>query len=179
MIPRYRYAFSAILVLGLVLIAIGAMQWTQEVSGNVIRNWISPSTVVPAKAYKWTWGVGSVPQSEPDSWHFQVIFTANNSAQVSLLWNLNQSILFERNSSKINETFDVSLPRANQAWRWDWLIENPHKTALGVQNFTIIHYPITYPQRQNGTVAIVVGLFVFVAASLAMFYFRNQDKLRK
>ena len=93
-----------------------------------------------------------------------------------LLWNLNETVLFEKHSSQIDETLDVPLPRTSKLWRWDWLIENPHDSVLGVMNFTVTHHPVTYPERQNGIVAVSVGISMIVAASAAYVYFKRQDR---
>ncbi len=123
----------------------------------------------------WTWGVGSNPRQEPDLWHFHVIFVANDTAIVMLLWNLNESVLFERSAAQIDETFDVSLPRATTLWRWDWLIKNPHETGLSVRNFTVTHYPISFPERQNGVIAVGMGVSLVIAAGVALVYFSRRD----
>lgn len=150
--------------------------WTEADNGVIIQNWITPSSAIPGKAYMWTWGVDGNPRAEPDSWHFRVHFVANNSADVLLLWNLNESILFERNSAKIDETFDIPLPRTNQLWRWDWLIRNPHESVLGVENFTVTHFPVRFPERQNGVVAISVGVSMIIAATAVFVYIKRRDR---
>ena len=124
----------------------------------------------------WTWGVDGSPTSEPDLWHFRVIFVANDSADVVLLWNLNETVLFEKKSAQINETLDVPLPRTSKLWRWDWLIKNPHESVLRVMNFNVTHYPVRYPERQNGIVAVGVGISILVAASATHVYIKRQDK---
>ena len=175
-----RLLLVALVVLGLALGVRGATMWTETNTGTYIQNWITPSSQIPAKSYMWTWGVGSNPQQEPDMWHFHVVFVANDSADVLLLWNLNESILFERTSAQIDETFDVPLPRTTALWRWDWLIKNPHETGLAVQNFTVSHYPLSFPERQNGIIAIAIGVSLIVAAGVALFYFSRVDtRLRR
>lgn len=69
---------------------------------------------IPERGYYWTWGVNGDPRVEPDEWHFHVVFTANKTADVVLLWNMNESILFERSSAKIDEGFDVALPKTTE-----------------------------------------------------------------
>ena len=171
-----QFSILAIIGVGLIFLARGVSLWTEAETGVVIQNWITPSSAIPGKAYMWTWGVDGSPRSEPDLWHFHVIFVANDSADVVLLWNLNETVLFEKHSPQIDETLDVPLPRTSKLWRWDWLIKNPHDSVLGVMNFTVTHYPVTYPERQNGIVAVSVGFSMIVAASAAYVYFKRQDR---
>lgn len=175
MSPLRDYSIILVIVLGFIFAGRGAMLWTETSSGGVTQNWITPASAIPAHAYMWTWGIDGDPKEEPDLWHFHVIFSANDTAEVLLLWNLNQSILFQRNSSRIDETFETALPRTNQPWRWDWLIRNPHGSALGVDNFTITHFSVRYSERQNGGTAIGTGLFLIVAAAIAFVYFSRRD----
>lgn len=163
------------ILLGAALGIRGATLWSETNTGTFIQNWITPSSEIPRKSYMWTWGVGSNPQQEPDQWHFHVIFVANDTADVLLLWNLNESVLFQRKSSRIDEVFDVPLPRTTVLWRWDWLIRNPHESGLAVRNFTVFHYPVSFPERQNGVSAITVGVSLVVAACVAMLHFRRAD----
>jgi len=168
------------MVLGIVLIGRGAMLYSQTDSSNMIQNWIAPSSFIPGNAYMWTWGVEGSANNEPDLWHFHVMFVANDTAQVLLMWNLNESILFERSSSKIDEIFDARLPRTNQHWRWDWLIRNPHSSGISVENFTVTHYSVRYPERLNGIVAVGTGLFFVIATASLLFYFnRRRIQLNK
>lgn len=153
--------------------------WTQLETGVVIQNWITPTFAIPAKAYMWTWGVGESAQMEPDFWHFHLLFEANDTAIIRLLWNLNQSVLFQKNAAHVDETLDLSLPRTAEVWRWDWLIENPHTTGLRVDNFTVTHYPFSYPERRNGTIAIGAGIFMIAAASLLVVYLKGHNTQRK
>jgi len=125
----------------------------------------------------WTWGVGGNPNLEPEQWHFQVFFLANDSAEVSLLWNLNETVLFRRSAAQIGETIDVPLPRTTALWRWDWLIHNPHETGLRVLNFSVSHYPFSFPERQNGLVAMVLGVSMILAASVLIYFSRVRIQL--
>jgi hypothetical protein len=163
-----------LVVLGLVLLARGTMLYVETESGGFIQNWTTPATTIPSKAYMWTWGVEGVQADQPDSWHFHVVFEANATGEVFLMWNLNQSVLFNRNSSKIDETFEVVLPRTSGSWRWDWLIKNPNSSGLTVDNFTVSHYSIRYPERMNGLMAIGAGLIMVVAAAGVLAYFRRR-----
>ncbi len=155
------------------------MLWTQTNTGAVIQNWITPTSIIPGNAYMWTWGVEGTPAQEPDLWHFHVFFVSNDTAEVLLIWNLNQSTLFDRNSSKIDETFDVQLPRTNQPWRWDWLIRNPNNRFLLVENFTVTHYPLRYPERQNGAIAMGVGALLIITSIAAFVFFRHRRSQRQ
>jgi len=168
-----QFSLLAVIVLGLIFAVRGVALWTEVDTGVHIQNWITPSSAIPGKAYMWTWGVSGNPKSEPDLWHFHVVFVANDSADVLLLWNLNESVLFVRNSARIDETFDVPLPRTSKLWRWDWLIRNPHETTLGVENFTVTHYPLSFPERQNGAMAIAVGISIIAASTAAFVYFKR------
>lgn len=163
------------MVLGLAFGVRGISLWNEMDTGVFIQNWVTPSSEIPRSAYMWTWGVGGNPNLEPDLWHFQVFFLANDSADVLLVWNLNESVLFERTAAQIEETFDVPLPRTTELWRWDWLIRNPHQTGLRIQNFSVSHYPFSFPERQNGLIAIVLGVSMIVAASCALVYVRRVD----
>jgi hypothetical protein len=176
---RRLYLFAVTLTLGLLLAGRGIWLWSEVYTGDVIRNWIAPSTVIPENAGKWAWGVGGDSGEEPDQWHFQVFFEANHTANVLLMWNLNQSVLFARNSSKIDESFAVALPVSREAWRWDWLIRNPNSTILNVYNFTVTHYSISFPERQNGFIAIAAGSITSVVAGIAIVYLNHRDSQRK
>jgi hypothetical protein len=168
-----------VIILGTAIGVRGVTLWGQTNTGTFIQNWITPSSQIPGKSYMWTWGVGSNPRQEPDLWHFHVIFVANDTADVLLLWNLNESVLFERSSARIDETFDVALPRTSVLWRWDWLIRNPHETGLTVENFTVSHYPVSFPERQNGIIAITAGVALIIAASVGLIYFRRVETRRR
>ncbi len=176
---KTRYVNLSILLLGLILIGRGATLWNEGQSGVVIENWVTPATTIPGHALVLTWGVGGSSPEEPDLWHFHVSFSANETAHVLLVWNLNESVLFERRGMSVNETFDATLPRTQQAWRWDWMIENPESAVLAIQNFTIVHYPIRFTERQNSIAAIGTGLAIAVAASFAFYYFSHQRTRRR
>ena len=122
----------------------------------------------------WTWGVAGIASAEPDEWHYDVIFSANSTAEVDLVWNLNQTILFTKSSSMINESFNVNLPRTDSSWRWDWLIKNVGGSVLGVANFTVTHYPIRHPQRSIGSVLLGAGLAIIIAAPISAIWFKRQ-----
>ena len=126
----YRYSLLGVLVLGLVFAAEGAVLWIRTDYGATTRNWITPQSRIPEKGYMWTWGVEGNPRAEPDEWHFHVMFAANRTADIILFWKLNESVLYERSSAQIDESFDVALPRTTESWRWDWLIRNPHDSVL-------------------------------------------------
>lgn len=146
----------------------GGMLWYHSEIGYVVENWLAADTPIPGKAYMWTWGVGGNPMLQADFWHFEVLFAANDTARVQLLWNMNESVLFNEFSSEFSKSFDIPIPPESSSWRWDWLIQNPHETFLLVKNFTVTHYSIRYPERTNGTVAIGLGS-VLLAAGLTMF----------
>jgi hypothetical protein len=167
-----------VLLLGLVFVGRGATLWNESQSGVVIENWVTPATTIPGHALILTWGVEGNPQEEPDLWHFHISFRANGTAHVMLVWNLNESVLFERRASDVNVTFDVPLPRTQQAWRWDWMIENPLPAVLAIGNFSILHYPIRFPERQNAIVAIGVGFAMVIAATLT-FYHVTHRRIRR
>jgi hypothetical protein len=168
-----------VIVVGLISTAEGVVLLREVEIGGVIKNWLAPSSTIPGKANLWTWGVEDKAQSEPDLWHFHVVFLANITANVILLWNLNESVLFERNSARIDETFDLSLPRTDQNWRWDWLVTNPNELVLGIENFTVTHYSIRFPHRQNGVLAIVAGISIIIAASSGFVYSRRLETRQK
>jgi hypothetical protein len=174
-----RYILFVMVVLGLLLASRGVWLWSEVDTGTVIQNWIVPSSVIPGNAGKWTWGVGGDPGQEPNQWHFHVFFQANQTANVLLVWNLNQSVLFARNSSSMDESFDVVLPVSHEPWRWDWLIRNPYATALEVYNFTISHYSVRFPERQNGVIAIGVGAVIALVAGITLVYFERRGIRRR
>ncbi len=180
--PLRRYSLLLMIAIGSILIGQGVFLWAETRSGGVIRNWVTPASVIPSHQYMWTWGVDGVAKDEsdlPDLWHFHIVFSANDTAEVLLTWNLNQSILFQRNSLRIDETFDVALPRTNGSWRWDWLIKNPHSSALRVDNFTITHYSVRYPERRDGFVAVGTGFFIIFGATAALVYVRRRDSRQR
>lgn len=157
------------------VVAVGISLWTKAENGVIIQNWVAPSHPIPRGGSMWTWGVGGTSKSEPAAWHFQVLFDANASADVSLLWNLNESVLFERRSSHIDETFELSLPRTSNPWRWDWLVRNEQGSGLRVENFTVTHYPVSFPERQNGAIAIGTGTSIIIAAIVTLAISRRRD----
>lgn len=175
-LDNVRYAILGVLLLGALFTGRGVTVWNEAQSGVVIENWVTPATTIPGHALILTWGVGGNSQEEPDLWHFQISFKANETAHVMLVWNLNESVLFERRAASVNETFDVPLPRA-QVWRWDWMIENPHSTVLSIGNFTIVHYPVRFPERQNAIIAVGAGLAMTIGAAFA-FYYVNRQRIR-
>jgi len=177
-LDKARYAILGVLLLGVLFVGRGITLWDEAQSGVVIENWVTPATTIPGHALILTWGVGGNSQEEPDLWHFQISFRANETAHVMLVWNLNESVLFERRAADVNETFDVALPRA-QVWRWDWMIENPQSAILSIGNFTIIHYPIRFPERQNATAAIGIGLALTIGAAFTFYYFSRRGIRRK
>ena len=126
-----------------------------------------------------TWGVTGIPAAEPDEWHFQVVFSANRTAKIALVWNLNETTLFEKRAATIDESFNVALPRATVSWRWDWVIINPDSSVLQVYNFTVIHYPITYPGRQLGLITLFGGFSALLAAPIAIVFFKLRDIRRE
>jgi hypothetical protein len=170
LLDKRRLVILAVLLLGLIFVGRGATLWNEAQSGVVIQNWVTPATIIPGHKFILTWGVDGNAQEEPDLWHFHISFTANETAHVMLVWNLNESVLFERRAANVNLTFEVPLPRTQQAWRWDWKIENPESAILAIGNFTILHYPIRFPERQNAIVAIGAGLAMVTTATLTFHY---------
>jgi hypothetical protein len=175
----YRYSLLGVLVLGLVFAAEGAMLWIRTDYGATTRNWITPQSRIPGKGYMWTWGVEGNPRAEPDEWHFHVMFAANRTADIILFWKLNESVLYERSSAQIDESFDVALPRTTESWRWDWLIRNPHDSVLSVENFTVVHYSMKYPERQIGSLVLGSGVIALLAVPIAIAYLRRRDIRRR
>ncbi len=173
-----RLTLVVLLILGLLLVGRGTALWFQEDRSGAIQNWVAPSSMIPGNSLMLTWGVGGARFEEPDKWHFQVKFEANDTGEVRLLWNLNESVLFERSGSKFDATFEIVLPRVNGQWRWDWMISNPHSTVLSVANFTVYHYPVRYPERQNGVIVVCVGLIIGFTAAAFTFMRRGQIRLR-
>jgi hypothetical protein len=164
------YLFLSILLVGAVLTALGMVLWSKAEFSPTSRFYIIPVHFVPSNGYYWTWGMEGNSGTEPDAWHFHVVFAANETAVVALLWNTNQSVLFSKTSAKMTETFVVELPRTGQPWRWDWVIKNPDRLTLLVENFTIVHYSIKYPERQKGVVLFSVGLAATLTATVAQVY---------
>jgi len=140
-----------------------------------MTNWITPSLPIAGNGKMPTWGVAGVPAEEPDEWHFQVVFSANGTGTIALVWNLNATTLFEKSGAAIDESFNVAMPRSSVAWRWDWVIINPDNLVLRVYNFTVRHYPISFPERQPGLVTLVGGLIFTIAASVTIAFFRYRD----
>jgi len=171
----YCYSLVGILLLGLVLVAAGANLWNRTDYGGTIVNWITPSSRIPGNGNMWTWGVAGIPAAEPDEWHFHVVFSANRTARIALVWNLNETTLFEKSAATIDESFNVALPRTTFPWRWDWVIRNPDSSWLGVYNFTVTHYPITYPKRQLGYLALAGGFIAVLVAPIAIAFIRHRD----
>jgi hypothetical protein len=169
---RLQYSMLSVLLLGVILLSVGALMFTQTKYGPITRFWTGPTIRVPANSITPTWGVGGNATQEPDEWHFEVFFTANRTATIKLVWNLNESLLYEKTSAAINESFSVALPKASGDWRWDWAIHNSQDSALGVQNFTVIHYSIQHPQRQIGILMLSGGIIAVIAASIALVYLR-------
>jgi hypothetical protein len=163
------------MLLGFFLVAAGANMWNRADHGSTIVNWITPSTRIPAKGNMSTWGVAGAPATEPDEWHFHVVFTANRTAKITLMWNLNETILFEKNAATIDESFTVALPRSTVSWRWDWVIRNPDSSCLGVYNFTVTHYSITYPERQFGLITLGAGLVAVLVVPIVIVFLRQRD----
>ena len=149
--------------------------WVKTDYGPTHRFYTLNPPRIPEKGYFSTWGYEGTPEveREPDEWNFHVIFTANGTADVILTWNNNESILFERNSANLNETFVVALPRTSEPWRWDWLIRNPKVSTLIIENFTVIHYSITYSERQRGLIALSTGIAVVLFAVAGLVYLRR------
>ena len=173
--PILRYSVLFMIIIGLTLVGQGVSLWAKTEVGAVIRNWIAPSSNIYGHENMWTWGVDGVAGDEPDLWHFHVFFVANDTGEVLLVWNLNQSTLFGRNSSRIDATFEIPLPRTNQSWRWDWLVKNPYASTLRVENFTVTHYPIRHLERVKGLVLVGVGLSMLLATPAMLLYFKRRD----
>ena len=166
----FPYLLLGVLLVGVLSIAAGAIMWSKTDYSPTSRFYIIPVHFVPSNGYFWTWGMEGKAGTEPDAWHFHIVFAANETAVVTLLWNSNQTVLFSKSSAKMLENFDVALPRTDESWRWDWLIKNPNDLVLLVENFTIIHYSIKYPERRNGLTLFSVGLAASFAALVAEVY---------
>jgi hypothetical protein len=164
----HLFVLSGLLLLGVLLAGGGLSLWSKVDRGPVHRFYSLHPPQIPAKGYFSTWGVEGSAGDEPDEWNFYVIFEANTTADIVLTWNVNQSVLFERNSAKLNETFVVALPRTNAPWRWDWVVRNPHDSGLAVENFTVIHYSITYPERSVSLTALGAGIGTMLFAVAAL-----------
>jgi hypothetical protein len=171
----YRYSLVGIFLLGVVLLAAGANLWNRMDDGSTMTNWIAPSTRIIGNGNMPTWGVAGIPAAEPDAWHFHVVFSANRTATIALVWNLNETTLFEKSAVTIDESFNVALPRTAVSWRWDWVIMNPDSSVLRVYNFTVTHYPITYPERQLGLITLVGGFTAVLAVPIAVAFLRHRD----
>lgn len=163
----FPYLLLGILLAGALTIAAGVVMWVRTDYGPTSRFYVIPVHFVPSNGFFWTWGVVGNAETEPDAWHFHIVFAANETALVALLWNSNQSVLFSRSSAKMTDTFDVVLPRTDQSWRWDWVIKNPNNLTMLVENFTIIHYSIKYPERQGGVTLISLGFAAISGALVA------------
>jgi len=170
------------LLVGIVLLGVlsaggGVIMSTETEHSATSRFYVIPH-FVPSNGYFWTWGVVGSAGTEPDAWHFQIVFVANESAVVALMWNSTQKVLFSESSAKIMDTFDVPLPRTNESWRWDWVIRNPNRLMLLVENFTIVHYSIKYPGRERGFVLLGLGLAATLGALVVEAYaWRRSIKL--
>jgi len=171
----HRISLLGVLILGVLLLAYGVALWMRADYGPVIRNWINPQSRIPGRGYMWTWGVNGNARSEPDEWHFHVILAADNVANITLLWKLGERVLYHRTSAHLDETFVVALPRASGSWRWDWLVGNPSDSTLTVDNFTVIHYSIEHPERQNGSLFLGSGVIALLSIPIAIVYGRHQD----
>jgi len=173
------YSIMGIFLLGGVLLAAGANLWNLTDDGNIMTNYITPSLPIAGRGIMPTWGVAGVSSAEPDEWHFQVVFSANRTAKIALVWNLNATTLFEKSGAAIDESFNVALPRSSVSWRWDWVIINPESSVLRVYNFTVTHYPLSFPEREPGLVVLAGGLTFLLAAPIALAFFRRQDIQRR
>jgi hypothetical protein len=173
-----RYLLVGAFLSGVLLTALGATMWMKTDYGVASRFFTVPLRI-PGKAHYSTWGVVGSAELEPDEWHFHVVFAANRTANVVLSWKMNESILYERTSDMIDEVFNVALPRTSEAWTWDWIIENPHDSALRVDNFTVVHYPIMHPGREVGSVLLSAGIIVVFVVPSIMAYLRRLDMRQK
>jgi len=165
--PLLSFLLLGILLVGAVSTAAGVVMWFKMVHGPTSRFYTIPAHFVPSNGYFWTWGVDGNAGTEPDAWHFGLVFAGNETAVIELVWNTNQTVLYSITSAKLTETFDVELPRTEQSWRWDWAIKNPNRLTLLVENFTIVHYSIKYPERHMGFALIGLGLAAGVTAAVA------------
>lgn len=166
---KSRVLAVVVVVFGLILIVWGTLLWGAVKEGPVSTQWIIPVTVLPHSILP-TWGVSGGPTTKPDKWSFQVFFVGNDTAQILLIWNLNQ-ILYNRTANKtgsasiVEDSFEVQLPPADHQWRWDWAIMNPNDSRLALTNFTVIHHSISYPTRPMGLLLVGFGFVMTVAAS--------------
>ncbi len=174
---RHLYAVLLLEILGLSLLVGGIILWNERLEGNIIENWIQSSTIILPHSNKWTWGVGGDPSQKPDMWHFHVYFGSNNTSSLQLMWNLNQTTLFESNSSKVDQDIDISLPATNTEWRWDWVITNTLGSAILIRNFTIVHYPVTFPSRLMGEFFLVTAVMIIVAPAILVAYSIKTHKM--
>jgi len=165
--PLLSFLLLGILLVGAVSIASGVVMWSTTVYGPTSRFYTIPVHFVPSNGYFLTWGVEGNAETEPDAWHFGLVFAGNETAVIELVWNANQTVLYSITSAKLTETFDVELPRTDQSWRWDWAIKNPNRLTLLVENFTIVHYSIKYPERHAGLALIGLGLAAGVTAAVS------------
>ncbi len=170
---------SGVLLLGAVLVGGGISLWLRADHGPVYRFYSGRLPQIPAGAYLSTWGFRGSPTAEPDEWNFNVIFAANNTADVVLAWNRNQTVLYQKTSANLNETFVVALPRTTSPWSWDWFVRNPHDSTLEIKNFTVIHYSLTYPERKQSVIALGAGTAAVVLAGGALAYFTRRDSRLK
>jgi hypothetical protein len=175
----HRYLLLGVLILELLLVADGTVLWLRAGYGATIRNWINPQSRIPGHGYMRTWGVSGNSRSEPDEWHFHVIFAADKAANVTLLWKVNQRILYQRSSAYIDETFVVALPRTSGSWSWDWLVGNPSDSMLSVENFTVIHYAIMHAERQVGSLLLGSGVLGLLSVPIALIYAKHRDIERR
>jgi hypothetical protein len=161
------FLLVGILLIGAVSTTVGLVLWSEKEYGPTSRFYTIPVHFIPSSGYFWTWGMEGNAGTEPDAWHFYVVFAGNETAVVELLWNTNQSVLYSKTSAKLTDTFDVELPRTDQSWKWDWVIKNPNRLMLWVENFTIVHYSVKYAERQKGLTFICLGLAAILAGAVA------------
>jgi len=166
----FPYLLLGILLVGAASIAVGVTTWSKPEYGQTSRFYTIPGHFVHSNGYFLTWGMEGNAGTEPDAWHFHVAFVANQTAVIALLWSSNQSVLFSRRSANLMETFDVALPKTDESWSWDWMIKNPNNSTLLVENFTIVHYSIKYPERQRGLMLFSAGLAATLTTLIAEVY---------
>ncbi len=173
--PMRRNLLVGVLLLGVLLTTGGMLMWVRTEYGTTFRFIGEKDHRIPGKGYFWTWGYPGYAKDLPDAWHFHVIFSANGTADIVLLWNVNESILFEKSGAKLDLAFDVAIPRTTENWTWDWLITNPNDLAIVVDNLTVIHNQITYPERQLGSVILGAGNATVLGAVVGLVYSRRHD----
>jgi hypothetical protein len=83
--------------------------------------------------------------------------------------------MYQRSSAHIDETFTVALPKSSGSWRWDWLVGNPSDSMLIVDNFTVIHFAVRYPERQVGSLLLGSGFIALLSVPIAMMYVNQLD----